>query len=125
MFEVRTNESADHPKQTPPLLFSPQSVDTVCTLYHQSFQEGAGSAHGGLMDVAKDPPAGHGGGGVIGGSQTSPHRPCHKHMSATERLRKVIQELVDTEKSYVKVMNAPTSVTALEARSGPQWPSEK
>lgn len=30
-------------------------------------------------------------------------RPCPKHMSATERLRKVIQELVDTEKSYVKV----------------------
>uniref|UniRef100_A0A3B4Z7P4 TIAM Rac1 associated GEF 2a n=2 Tax=Seriola lalandi dorsalis TaxID=1841481 RepID=A0A3B4Z7P4_SERLL len=29
-------------------------------------------------------------------------RPCPKHMSATERLRKVIQELVDTEKSYVK-----------------------
>lgn len=30
-------------------------------------------------------------------------RPCPRHMSATERLRKVIQELVDTEKSYVKV----------------------
>ncbi|KAL2099126.1 hypothetical protein ACEWY4_005606 [Coilia grayii] len=29
-------------------------------------------------------------------------RPCPRHMSATERLRKVIQELVDTEKSYVK-----------------------
>uniref|UniRef100_A0A3B4AAH5 DH domain-containing protein n=1 Tax=Periophthalmus magnuspinnatus TaxID=409849 RepID=A0A3B4AAH5_9GOBI len=29
-------------------------------------------------------------------------RPCPKHMSVTERLRKVIQELVDTEKSYVK-----------------------
>uniref|UniRef100_A0A4W5M5K2 TIAM Rac1 associated GEF 2 n=1 Tax=Hucho hucho TaxID=62062 RepID=A0A4W5M5K2_9TELE len=29
-------------------------------------------------------------------------RPCPRHMSVTERLRKVIQELVDTEKSYVK-----------------------
>lgn len=87
----------------PPPLFSLQSVDTVCTLYQQSFQEGAGSAHGGLMDDAKDPPARPGGVGVGGGAATSPHRPCHKHMSATERLRKVIQELVDTEKSYVKV----------------------
>lgn len=26
-----------------------------------------------------------------------------RHMTITERLRKVIQELVDTEKSYVKV----------------------
>ncbi|XP_075883622.1 rho guanine nucleotide exchange factor TIAM2 isoform X5 [Nelusetta ayraudi] len=79
-----------------------KSVDTVCSLYHQSFQEGAGSGPGGLMGDAKDPPARQGGGGVGGGAQTSPHRPCHKHMSATEHLRKVIQELVDTEKSYVK-----------------------
>uniref|UniRef100_A0A8C4DJ90 TIAM Rac1 associated GEF 2 n=1 Tax=Dicentrarchus labrax TaxID=13489 RepID=A0A8C4DJ90_DICLA len=53
-----------------------QGVDTVCTLY-QSFQEGTGS-------------------------EATLLRPCPKHMSATERLRKVIQELVDTEKSYVK-----------------------
>ncbi|KAE8289734.1 T-lymphoma invasion and metastasis-inducing protein 2 [Larimichthys crocea] len=32
-----------------------KSVDTVCTLY-QSFQEGAGSGPGGLMDSAKEPP---------------------------------------------------------------------
>uniref|UniRef100_A0A8C2XSQ8 TIAM Rac1 associated GEF 2 n=1 Tax=Cyclopterus lumpus TaxID=8103 RepID=A0A8C2XSQ8_CYCLU len=51
-------------------------VDTVCTLY-QSFQEGAGS-------------------------EAPLLKPCPRHMSATERLRKVIQELVDTEKSYVK-----------------------
>lgn len=64
------------------------------------------------MDGAKDPAARQGGGGVGAGAgaQTSPHRPCHKHMSATERLRKVIQELVDTEKSYVKVT---TPVTGL------------
>lgn len=75
----------------------------MCTLYQQSFQQGASSDHGGLMDDAKDPLARQEGGGVGGGAQTSPHRPCQKHMSATERLRKVIQELVDTEKSYVKV----------------------
>ncbi|XP_016394786.1 T-lymphoma invasion and metastasis-inducing protein 2 isoform X2 [Sinocyclocheilus rhinocerous] len=66
-----------------------KSVDTVCSLY-QSFQEGSG----GLME---------------GQEQTGPEaptlRPCPRHMSATERLRKVIQELVDTEKSYVKDLN--------------------
>ncbi|XP_031436867.1 rho guanine nucleotide exchange factor TIAM2 isoform X2 [Clupea harengus] len=36
------------------------------------------------------------------GPDPTPLRPCPRHMSATERLRKVIQELVDTEKSYVK-----------------------
>uniref|UniRef100_A0A671RSC9 T-lymphoma invasion and metastasis-inducing protein 2-like n=1 Tax=Sinocyclocheilus anshuiensis TaxID=1608454 RepID=A0A671RSC9_9TELE len=65
-----------------------QSVDTVCSLYH-SFQDGSG-----LME---------------GQEQTGPEaptlRPCPRHMSATERLRKVIQELVDTEKSYVKDLN--------------------
>uniref|UniRef100_A0A8C1K4T3 TIAM Rac1 associated GEF 2a n=1 Tax=Cyprinus carpio TaxID=7962 RepID=A0A8C1K4T3_CYPCA len=68
---------------------SGKSVDTVCSLYH-SFQEGSG----GLME---------------GQEQTGPEaptlRPCPRHMSATERLRKVIQELVDTEKSYVKDLN--------------------
>lgn len=76
-----------------------QSVDTVCTLY-QSFQEGAGSGPGGLMDSAKEPPVRQGGGAT---GDATLLRPCPKHMSATERLRKVIQELVDTEKSYVKV----------------------
>ncbi|XP_074547599.1 rho guanine nucleotide exchange factor TIAM2 isoform X2 [Halichoeres trimaculatus] len=75
-----------------------KSVDTVCTLY-QSFQEGTGPGPGGLMDEPKDPPARQGGGPS---GDTSLLRPCPKHMSATERLRKVIQELVDTEKSYVK-----------------------
>uniref|UniRef100_A0A8C7T722 TIAM Rac1 associated GEF 2a n=1 Tax=Oncorhynchus mykiss TaxID=8022 RepID=A0A8C7T722_ONCMY len=51
---------------------------------------------GGLMEGRKDPPA--------PGAEPTLHRPCPRHMSATERLRKVIQELVDTEKSYVKVM---------------------
>ncbi len=52
------------------------------------------------MDNTKEPPVRQGGGAT---GDTTLLRPCHKHMSATERLRKVIQELVDTEKSYVKV----------------------
>uniref|UniRef100_A0A8P4K1X8 TIAM Rac1 associated GEF 2 n=1 Tax=Dicentrarchus labrax TaxID=13489 RepID=A0A8P4K1X8_DICLA len=74
------------------------NVDTVCTLY-QSFQEGTGSGPGGLMDNTKEPPVRQGGGAT---AEATLLRPCPKHMSATERLRKVIQELVDTEKSYVK-----------------------
>lgn len=36
-------------------------------------------------------------------SQDPPPRPLARHLSDADRLRKVIQELVDTEKSYVKV----------------------
>uniref|UniRef100_A0A4W6DZ14 TIAM Rac1 associated GEF 2 n=1 Tax=Lates calcarifer TaxID=8187 RepID=A0A4W6DZ14_LATCA len=77
-------------------------VDTVCTLY-QSFQEGTGSGAGAMMEDTKDPRVRQG--GELGSGPTGEAtllRPCPKHMSATERLRKVIQELVDTEKSYVK-----------------------
>uniref|UniRef100_A0A8D0AG66 TIAM Rac1 associated GEF 2 n=1 Tax=Sander lucioperca TaxID=283035 RepID=A0A8D0AG66_SANLU len=78
------------------------AVDTVCTLY-QSFQEGMSSGPGGLMDNTKEPPVRQGGELRSGPTREAPLlRPCPKHMSATERLRKVIQELVDTEKSYVK-----------------------
>uniref|UniRef100_A0A3B5BGZ2 TIAM Rac1 associated GEF 2 n=1 Tax=Stegastes partitus TaxID=144197 RepID=A0A3B5BGZ2_9TELE len=92
------------PAQSLPFLSQPflcvWSVDTVCTLY-QNFQEGTGSGAGGLMDDAREPSARQGGEpGPSGGAPLL--RPCPKHMSATERLRKVIQELVDTEKSYVK-----------------------
>ncbi|KAL0969264.1 hypothetical protein UPYG_G00224700 [Umbra pygmaea] len=66
-----------------------KSVDTVCTLYH-TFQEGSGER----MEGHKPPPQ--------PGADPTPLRPCHRHMSNTERLCKVIQELVDTEKSYVK-----------------------
>uniref|UniRef100_A0A8C8DDC4 TIAM Rac1 associated GEF 2a n=1 Tax=Oryzias sinensis TaxID=183150 RepID=A0A8C8DDC4_9TELE len=79
-----------------------QSVDTVCTLY-QSFQEGSNSRDGAAMDERKDSSARRG--LDVGSGQTREAallRPYPKHMSATERLRKVIQELVDTEKSYVK-----------------------
>uniref|UniRef100_A0AAZ3RLP0 TIAM Rac1 associated GEF 2a n=1 Tax=Oncorhynchus tshawytscha TaxID=74940 RepID=A0AAZ3RLP0_ONCTS len=68
---------------------SGEQVRTVCMLYH-TFQEGSG----GLMEGHKDPPH--------PGAEPTLLRPCPRHMSATERLRKVIQELVDTEKSYVK-----------------------
>lgn len=37
------------------------------------------------------------------GEEATP-RPLARHLSDADRLRKVIQELVDTEKSYVKVM---------------------
>ncbi|KAM9708796.1 rho guanine nucleotide exchange factor TIAM2 isoform 1-T5 [Menidia menidia] len=73
-----------------------KSVDTVCTLY-QSFQEGPGA--GGGMDDGRNAAAGEGGAAAGPGTLL---RPCPKHLSAPERLRKVIQELVDTEKSYVK-----------------------
>uniref|UniRef100_A0A3P9I4G0 TIAM Rac1 associated GEF 2a n=1 Tax=Oryzias latipes TaxID=8090 RepID=A0A3P9I4G0_ORYLA len=81
---------------------SSSSVDTVCTLY-QSFQEGSNSCDGAAMDDRKDSSARQG--LDVGSGQTREAallRPYPKHMSATERLRKVIQELVDTEKSYVK-----------------------
>ncbi|XP_061157572.1 rho guanine nucleotide exchange factor TIAM2 [Syngnathus typhle] len=79
-----------------------KSVETVCNLY-QSFQEGKGSATGGPMEDTKEPPMKQAG-DLAPGSRGDGTllRPCHKHMSGTERLRKVIQELVDTEKSYVK-----------------------
>uniref|UniRef100_A0AAR2JL86 TIAM Rac1 associated GEF 2a n=1 Tax=Pygocentrus nattereri TaxID=42514 RepID=A0AAR2JL86_PYGNA len=64
-----------------------QDIGPLCTLYH-SFQESSG----GLMEGQKEP----------AGPEPTLLRPCPRHMSATERLRKVIQELVDTEKSYVK-----------------------
>lgn len=66
-----------------------QGVEAVCTLY-QTFQEGSE----GLMDTHKD----------CTRADPGPLRPYPRHMPATERLRKVIQELVDTEKSYVKVL---------------------
>ncbi|XP_035389066.1 T-lymphoma invasion and metastasis-inducing protein 2 isoform X2 [Electrophorus electricus] len=64
-----------------------KSVEAVCTLY-RSFQEDSE----GLMEDRK--------GSAV--PEAALLRPCPRHMSVTERLRKVIQELVDTEKSYVK-----------------------
>uniref|UniRef100_A0A3B4AAS0 Uncharacterized protein n=1 Tax=Periophthalmus magnuspinnatus TaxID=409849 RepID=A0A3B4AAS0_9GOBI len=80
---------------------SSSSVDTVCTLY-QPHPEGIVGPIG-LMDDLKPPPAQHGEMASAPRGEATLLRPCPKHMSVTERLRKVIQELVDTEKSYVKM----------------------
>ncbi|XP_031437315.1 rho guanine nucleotide exchange factor TIAM2 isoform X2 [Clupea harengus] len=63
------------------------SAENVNTLY-QTFPEGSALEPEGHRNPYCSDPA--------------PPRPCPRHMSITERLRKVIQELVDTEKSYVK-----------------------
>ncbi|KAF3701392.1 T-lymphoma invasion and metastasis-inducing protein 2 [Channa argus] len=77
------------------------SVDTVWTLY-QSFQEETGLDTDGLTEDTKEARMREGGETHSPVGEAAMLRPCSKHMSATERLRKVIQELVDTEKSYVK-----------------------
>lgn len=43
-------------------------------------------------------------------SQDPPLKPLARHLSDADRLRKVIQELMDTEKSYVKVMETTSCV---------------
>ncbi|CAL8271877.1 unnamed protein product [Merluccius merluccius] len=94
------NSCTNHPHK--PVQHS-KSVDTVCTLY-QSFQDGPTSGAKGAAAAAGQ---GSGSGSRSGSSAEAAAtntllRPCQRHMSPTERLRKVIQELVDTEKSYVK-----------------------
>lgn len=42
-------------------------------------------------------------------NQDPPPRPLARHLSDADRLRKVIQELMDTEKSYVKVKKKSTA----------------
>uniref|UniRef100_A0A8C6PSV8 TIAM Rac1 associated GEF 2 n=1 Tax=Nothobranchius furzeri TaxID=105023 RepID=A0A8C6PSV8_NOTFU len=82
------------------------NVDAVCTLY-QSFHEGSSSGVRDVMDDIRELSATRGGELGSGGTRDGTLlRPCPKHLSATERLRKVIQELVDTEKSYVKDLDS-------------------
>ncbi|XP_072314330.1 rho guanine nucleotide exchange factor TIAM2-like [Eucyclogobius newberryi] len=77
-----------------------KSADTVCTVY-QPHQGTAGPLV--LNDDLKPPPVQRGAEMTsVPRGEATLLRPCPKHMSVTERLRKVIQELVDTEKSYVK-----------------------
>ncbi|KAG2467629.1 TIAM2 protein, partial [Polypterus senegalus] len=84
IFEVR-DFTEDHLEQDrKPTDNHQKSAETAAALY-QSFQEGTT----GIMEVVNEP------------ADVSV-RPWTRHMSATERLSKVIQELVDTEKSYVK-----------------------
>lgn len=48
-------------------------------------------------------------------NQDPPPRPLARHLSDADRLRKVIQELMDTEKSYVKVKKKKHSSFVFEA----------
>ncbi|XP_010881030.2 T-lymphoma invasion and metastasis-inducing protein 2 [Esox lucius] len=68
-----------------------QNVETVCSLY-QTFPEGYG-ATGSLTSEGQGNPY---------SMEPRQKPPCPRHMSISERLCKVIQELVDTERSYVK-----------------------
>lgn len=67
-------------------------------------------------------------------SQDPPPRPLARHLSDADRLRKVIQELVDTEKSYVKVAEdavcpsrsvLPSAVASRVWAGGPQTGSAR
>ncbi|XP_021455830.2 T-lymphoma invasion and metastasis-inducing protein 2 [Oncorhynchus mykiss] len=69
-----------------------QNVETVCSLY-QTFPEGRGAV---VVEGQRNPYSME----PLGPQVQKP--PCPRHMSISERLCKVIQELVDTEKSYVK-----------------------
>lgn len=48
-------------------------------------------------------------------NQDPPPRPLARHLSDADRLRKVIQELMDTEKSYVKVKKTNHGSLVFEA----------
>lgn len=48
-------------------------------------------------------------------NQDPPPRPLARHLSDADRLRKVIQELMDTEKSYVKVKKKTSGSLVFEA----------
>lgn len=71
-------------------------MDQVYPLY-QTFPEGRAAEE----DVPKNP--------YIREAGLQPASPAH--LSVCQRLRKVIQELVDTEKSYVKV--SPTAADTI------------
>lgn len=73
------------------LCLPPQNMERVYSLY-QTFPEGQAAD----ADVPKNPYCRE-----VGPPPASP-----AHLSVCQRLRKVIQELVDTEKSYVKVSTA-------------------
>lgn len=67
-------------------LVPPQSAEQIAALCRSFDDAQADGMEGGARD-----------------SQDPPPRPLARHLSEADRLRKVIQELVDTEKSYVKV----------------------
>ncbi|KAG7255805.1 hypothetical protein CRUP_011547 [Coryphaenoides rupestris] len=89
------------------------SVDTVCTLY-QSFQDGpASEAKGAAAAAAAGQGSGSGPGADTAGTGTL-LRPCQRHMSPTERLRKDLACLFEI---YLKPLQNETFLTLDEMES--------
>ncbi|XP_068040757.1 rho guanine nucleotide exchange factor TIAM2 isoform X3 [Anomalospiza imberbis] len=76
-----TLDQVPHREKTDPPFRSAEQISALC----RNFQEVQASN----MEGQKD-------------NQDPPSRPLARHLSDADRLRKVIQELMDTEKSYVK-----------------------
>ncbi|XP_060061270.1 rho guanine nucleotide exchange factor TIAM2 isoform X2 [Erinaceus europaeus] len=76
-----TVDQASHLEKTEQVFRSEEQIATLC----RNLGDPQHSSMEGLRD-----------------SQDPPSRPLARHLSDADRLRKVIQELVDTEKSYVK-----------------------
>ncbi|KAM6086195.1 rho guanine nucleotide exchange factor TIAM2 isoform 3-T3 [Theristicus caerulescens] len=76
-----TLDQVPHREKTDPPFRSAEQISALC----RNFQEVQASS----MEGQKD-------------NQDAPPRPLARHLSDADRLRKVIQELMDTEKSYVK-----------------------
>ncbi|KAJ7409643.1 hypothetical protein WISP_113300 [Willisornis vidua] len=76
-----TLDQVPHMEKTDPPFRSAEQISALC----RNFQEVQASS----MEGQKD-------------NQDPPPRPLARHLSDADRLRKVIQELMDTEKSYVK-----------------------
>uniref|UniRef100_H0ZLL5 TIAM Rac1 associated GEF 2 n=1 Tax=Taeniopygia guttata TaxID=59729 RepID=H0ZLL5_TAEGU len=76
-----TLDQVPHTEKTDPPFRSAEQISALC----RNFQEVQASN----MEGQKD-------------NQDPPPRPLARHLSDADRLRKVIQELMDTEKSYVK-----------------------
>uniref|UniRef100_A0A8C9EX31 TIAM2 n=1 Tax=Pavo cristatus TaxID=9049 RepID=A0A8C9EX31_PAVCR len=76
-----TLDQVPHREKTDPPFRSAEQISALC----RNFQEVQTSS----MEGQKD-------------NQDPPPRPLPRHLSDADRLRKVIQELMDTEKSYVK-----------------------
>ncbi|KAM9261186.1 rho guanine nucleotide exchange factor TIAM2 isoform 5-T9 [Cariama cristata] len=76
-----TLDQVPHREKTDPPFRSAEQISTLC----RNFQEVQASSMEGQRD-----------------NQDPPPRPLARHLSDADRLRKVIQELMDTEKSYVK-----------------------
>lgn len=83
-----SNPGKQCPKHDGPSLVLSQSAEQIAELCR-----GSRGTHANSMEAPTE-------------SHDPPPRPLARHLSDADRLRKVIQELVDTEKSYVKVMGS-------------------